>query len=255
MPNDGSAATVKSAMRTLDILEYLVAQQRPMAAHELSTILAIPVSSLSYLLTTLSDRGYLSRVGRRYVPGPALGRLAAAQPPCDLIDRMTPIVRSLSTQLDESVGFFVQKGYEVETLISAQGTQALRYNFEVGRRRPMHATTAGKALLAHFDEAALAEYFASSVRTALAPNTIIGEAELRAEIAEIRRTGLTRTREEVTRGIHSLGCGVEIDGAVVGAISISVPLARLDADLEKRATALLRRASYLLAAPAAAALA
>ena len=72
MVPEPSSASVKSAIRTLDVLEFLVAQRQPMAARDLSIALAIPVSSLSYLLTTLVDRGYLARDGRHYAPGPAL---------------------------------------------------------------------------------------------------------------------------------------------------------------------------------------
>jgi predicted ArsR family transcriptional regulator len=57
---------VKSAMRTLDIIEYVVARGSPAVAQEIASALAIPVSSLSYLLATLVERGYLAREGRNY---------------------------------------------------------------------------------------------------------------------------------------------------------------------------------------------
>ena len=49
----GSSASVKSATRTLDIIEYVVSRSRPLIAQEIAAALAIPVSSLSYLLATL----------------------------------------------------------------------------------------------------------------------------------------------------------------------------------------------------------
>ena len=63
-PNTTSSQ-VKSATRTLDIIEYIVAHDRPLVAQEIAVALGIPVSSLSYLLGTLVDRGYLAREGRR----------------------------------------------------------------------------------------------------------------------------------------------------------------------------------------------
>ena len=47
------ASQVKSATRTLDIIEYVVAHDRPLVAQEIAVALGIPVSSLSYLLGTL----------------------------------------------------------------------------------------------------------------------------------------------------------------------------------------------------------
>ncbi len=70
---------VKSAMRTLDVIEYVVANRQGAVAQEIAGALAIPVSSLSYLLGTLVERGYLARAGRRYLPGPGLERLRAPQ--------------------------------------------------------------------------------------------------------------------------------------------------------------------------------
>ena len=72
---EASSPQVKSALRTLDILEILTDTPRPLAAQEIAEMLSIPVSSLSYLLATLCQRGYLTRnPDRRYVPGPALER-------------------------------------------------------------------------------------------------------------------------------------------------------------------------------------
>ena len=70
-----AASQVKSATRTLDIIEYVVAHPRPLVAQEIATALGIPVSSLSYLLSTLVERDYLVREGRRYSPGPGLDKL------------------------------------------------------------------------------------------------------------------------------------------------------------------------------------
>ena len=61
--NGAAAGSVKSATRTLDIIEYVVAAGRPLVAQEISNALAIPVSSLSYLLSTLVERTYLQRAG------------------------------------------------------------------------------------------------------------------------------------------------------------------------------------------------
>ncbi len=72
------SSQVKSATRTLDIIEYVVAHNRPLVAQEIAVALGIPVSSLSYLLGTLVDRGYLALDGRRYSAGPGLQRLQAS---------------------------------------------------------------------------------------------------------------------------------------------------------------------------------
>ncbi|MFD2781390.1 helix-turn-helix domain-containing protein [Novosphingobium pokkalii] len=69
------ATPVKSALRTLDVIEFVVAHAAGVVAQDVAQALGIPVSSLSYLLATLVERQYLTREGRRYLPGPGLERL------------------------------------------------------------------------------------------------------------------------------------------------------------------------------------
>jgi len=215
MTDAAPSSTVKSAMRTLDILELLVAQGRPLAAHEISTALAIPVSSLSYLLNTLADRGYVERTGRRYGPGDGLVRLQPRETADTLIELVGPVIRSLKVRLNETAGFFVPKGHEVEAAVSEIGNHALKYTLEVGQHAPMHAFAAGKAILATYDETALADYFASSERKAFTARTLTDESDLRAELAE--RTGRTSVPAVYVGGQFIGGCN---DGGMGGVLTL-----------------------------------
>ncbi len=249
MSDSGPTSTVKSAMRTLDILELLVAQGRPLAAHEIATALVIPVSSLSYLLTTLVERGYIQRLGRKYGPGQGLARLQPGRVADSLIQRAVPVVRSLRVRLNETAGFFVPRGHEVEAAVSEIGTHALRYTLDVGQRAPMHAFAAGKAILATYDESELADYFAGSEREAFTAQTLTEESDLRAELDGVRRSGVARTREEHTPGIQGMARVVMADGRAAGAISIAIPLPRVTPELEAETIDLLKRSVDLLEHP------
>jgi len=240
------SSSVKSATRTLDILEFVVGSRRPVSAAEIAAALAIPVSSLSYLLATLIERGYLTRNGRSHLPGPALARLHPDETVGALSDRVYPVVRSVSLQLNETVSFFVRHGFEMEAIAGEVAPQALRYTIEVGRLVPLHAFAAGKAILATFSEAELADYFAAGGRDVFTESTLTSEAALRAELADIARTGIARTAEEYTPGIIGIGHAVWRDGASLGAISVAIPAARTSPALEARAMDLLRRAADVL---------
>ncbi|MEG3164033.1 IclR family transcriptional regulator [Sphingomonas sp. PB2P19] len=247
MADTSAPATVKSAIRTLDIIEYIVARSRPMMAQEIATALAIPVSSLSYLLVTLTERGYLTREGRRYSAGPGLERLQAHAPAFTLTETVAPLVRTLRVHLNETSSFFVRRGWQVEALATEPSEHALRYAVQTGATAPLHGFSAGKVLLAALSDADLDRYFAETDRQAFTDTTIVSEAALRADIAQIRESGIARTREEHTPGIYGLGRVARIDGAVVGAFSVAIPTVRFDTDIERRATALLIKTADLLA--------
>jgi IclR family acetate operon transcriptional repressor len=240
-------ATVKSAMRTLDIIEYVVSRGRSLVAQEISEALSIPVSSLSYLLATLVERDYLARTGRRYTAGPGLERLQTRTSSFTLAEIVAPLVRTLRIQLNETTTFFVRRGWELEALVTETSEHALRYALQTGVHAPLHGPSAGKALLAAMEDSELERYFAETERAVFTPATIVSEAPLRAEIADIRRTGIARTHEEYTPGIHGLGRVARIGGEVVGAFSVAIPAVRFDEATDRRTAELLARTIDLLA--------
>ncbi|WP_442679967.1 IclR family transcriptional regulator [Sphingomonas sp. ASY06-1R] len=237
---------VKSAMRTLDIIEYVVARDRAVVAQEIAAALAIPVSSLSYLLNTLVERDYLTRDGRRYTAGPGLERLQARSHDFSIVERSAPLVRSLRLQINETVSFFVRRGWEMEAVVTESSDHALRYAVQTGSFTPLYCYSAGKALLATLSDEELDRYLTEVRRPAITPATITDADELRREIRQIRKTGIAKTREESTPGIHGIARAVVVGGEAVGAFSIAVPIVRLDAELEQRAIALLVTTSALL---------
>lgn len=243
---DLGSSPVKSAMRTLDIIEYVVGRDRPVVAQEIASALVIPVSSLSYLLTTLVERGYLARAGRRYTPGSGLERFQTRNGSFSLAERVAPLVRSLRLQLNETASFFVRRGWEVEALVTEPSEQALRYAVQTGTRAPLHGFSAGKAILAALPDEEVDAFLAETERAAFTPATIVLAADLRAEIAIIRRTGIARTREEHTAGIQGIGCAAAADGDLIGAFSVAIPTVRFDHELEERAAALLTKTCGLL---------
>ncbi len=244
--NPAQSSQVKSATRTLDIIEYVVAHPRPLVAQEIATALGIPVSSLSYLLATLVDRNYLVREGRRYSPGPGLDKLQLHAEAYTLADRAAPLVRTLRVQLNETTSFWVREGWEVEALVTELSEQALRYAVPTGNRMPLHPLAAGKALLAQLSDAELDRYFAETERQRYTPSTVTSEKAMRKEIAEIRKTGFSFTDEEFSLGIVGIGRAVTMGGETVGALSVAIPKARCDDAARQRIMDLLQRTAGLL---------
>ena len=237
---------VKSATRTLDIIEFVVAHGRPLVAQEIATALGIPVSSLSYLLATLVERGYLQREGRRYLAGPGLARLQASGGGASLADRAAPLVRSLRVKLDETTSFFIRHDWEIEAIVTESSEQALRYSVPQGRRLPMHALAAGKVMLATLGEGELDRYFREAKRIAFTDQTVTDEATLREQIAEARATGFATTGEEYSLGIVGIARLVRSGGEILGSLSVAMPKVRYDAAVEARVFDLLARSAAAL---------
>ena len=226
---------VKSALRTLDIIGFVVAHPQGPAAQDIAAALGIPDSSLSYLLATLVEHGYLTRDGRRYRPGAALAALQPAAAAPSLAARAAPLVRVLRAELDETASFMVRTGWEAEALVTEASGQALRYAIEPGQRKPLHTLAAGKVLLAALSEDELARYFAQAPRARLTDASVTDEAALRSQIAAARSEDFAAVSEEDTRGICGLAVPARLGAEVVGAFAVAVPLVRCDPDLPRRA--------------------
>ena len=199
---------VKSAMRTLDLIEFVVAhggsKNGGVVAQDISAALSIPVSSLSYLLATLVKRDYLVREGRSYKAGAGLLRLRIPAQDRSLLDHVAPLVRTICGEINETTMFTIREGWEAEVLCAEASAQALRYSTDPGQRHPLHAMAAGKALLAHLPEIELARYFAECERVKLTLETLTSEDDLRDEFDYIRAGGFAIARDEATPGI----CGI-----------------------------------------------
>ncbi|QDX27664.1 helix-turn-helix domain-containing protein [Sphingomonas suaedae] len=225
-----SQPTVKSAMRTLDIIEYVVGNPGGVAAQDIAAALQIPVSSLSYLLATLCERNYLRREGRRYSAGTGLDRLRLPASAISVEDRIAPHVRALRRAVNETSSFFTAIDWEIEARVTETAEQALRYAVSVGARAPLHCMAAGKAILSTFGDTMFARYFAEAPRPLFTPRTVSDEATLRDQIAAVRDTGFAFTDEEYTLGVCGIARPVWIGGVAVGALAVALPKLRQTPD-------------------------
>jgi IclR family transcriptional regulator, acetate operon repressor len=225
-------ATVKSLDRGLDILEHIAAAPHPPSFSRLLKGLDIPRSSLFHLLNNLQTRGFLARdpLTDGYRLGANLAKLAKAAPQPSLATTVAPLLRELSTDLNETCGFYVRVADEVEVIASAISTQALSYTMKVGARAPLYAVSTGKIMLTELAPDPLKQYLA---RVALAPitaRTIRSKSRLLQEIRGVRTSGFAYSHEEFTSGITAVATGVHCQGRFIGALNVAVPTVRFTSD-------------------------
>jgi DNA-binding IclR family transcriptional regulator len=215
----------------------------------LAAALGMPKSSLTLLIRTLAEEGYVLADGRVWRPGPALANLASPAAGKDLSALVRPVVRRLSDEAEESAGFVVPEGSVGRVLVSAVARHPLTYGYRVGQRLPLHATSWGKALLAAMPDAALDTYLAETPREAFTPYTITEASALRAEVERVRRERLARSLEERHLGIIGLARVVrDGNGTAIGALNVALPSARFSQAAEERITGALARAVTGMAA-------
>ncbi len=120
---------------------------------------------------------------------------------------------------------------------------------QVGNRVPLHATGAGKALLAALPAARRDGVLDRLELRPYTPHTIVDPAALRRALEEIRERGYAIDDEEYDDGVRCVA--VPVMGGpneLIGAISISAPANRLTRQRGTELVPLLRRSASELAA-------
>jgi len=234
---------VKSADRTLDVLEALADARAPKGLGELARDLRIPKSSLHGILRTLVQRGWVEadETGNRFSLGLKALRVGAAYVDRDdTVTRAQPVLDWISKELGEAVHLGRLDGSDVVYLAKRESVHPLRLYSAIGRRLPAHATALGKALLATHPRDEV-EALLPDELVALTHNTITDRHVLLAELEQSRRVGYATDNEENSEGIRCFAVAVSpnLPGPATDAISVSIPTFRLTDEVVSRATALL----------------
>ncbi|GIJ10865.1 IclR family transcriptional regulator [Micromonospora andamanensis] len=233
---------VKSAGRTLDLLELLADHPQAWALGDLARALGIPKSSLHGLLRTLTSRGWVrtDETGSRFRLGLRALRVGAAYlDGDDRIGLLAGVLDELSRRFGEAVHLGRLDGDQVVYLAKRESVHRLRLYSAIGRRLPAHATALGKALLAEHPDQEVDRMLTWPLAR-LTPHTVTDPEALHAALAAVRTTGHAVDQEENAEGIRCVAMAVPLARPAVDAVSVSVPVSRLSPELEAAIVASLR---------------
>ena len=245
---------VKSAARTLEVLERLAAAPERPTLGQLARDLGIPKSSLRAILQTLEGRGWVETdaTGSRFGLGVRALLVGAAYVDSDdVVAVAADTLDRLAATFGETVHLARLDGTDIVYLAKRESRHSLRLFSAIGRRLPAFATALGKALLA--------ERGGEELRAALphplpklTPNTLADPERLDRELALTRARGYAVDNEENTVGIRCLAVALPRATPPVDAISLSVPVVRLTPERERQMVeALLAAKAALAGGPAA----
>lgn len=238
--------SVQSVDRALDLLEALATSEGEISITSLANRTSLHVSTVHRLLTTLLRRGYVRQNPEtsRYFTGAKLATLAEGRSRFnELRLRARPVLRSLTEQTRETANLVVLDDVMAVYIETVPSPQVVRMFTTLGNRVPLHATGAGKALLAALvpdRRDALIDRIDLRAHTA---RTIVDKASLRRALEEVRERGYAIDDEEYDEGVRCVAVAVGPAGAPLAAISVSAPASRMTRQRCAELAPLLRRAA------------
>lgn len=190
-----------------------------------------PKSSTHHLISTLCTLGFIKeRSLGGYSLGSKLLELASiAAESSDLQRDAMPILRDFAkrVQLTCHLGVFEQ-GAAIY-IARVEGARDIVVKSYVGQRFPVHCSALGKSLVAWSKPDLLDDIIGKLVFEKRMPKTIMTEADLRRQLADVRRLGWAIDDEEQAPNLRCIAAPIrDRQGAVVAAISAVGTLEQID---------------------------
>lgn len=221
-------AEVRTAVRTLRILEAFAEVNRPLSLSAMAEHLRMPVSSCHALLSTLRAEGYLYGLGdRRFYPTRKLlllaGEIARHDP---LVELLMPILETLRDETGETVVLASRQTDVMTYLAVVESRRPIRYVNDIGMTRVLHATALGRALLSMLDDGRLRRLLKQLDLSPVTTATITNRDHFMDEIDKGRRQGYHLARGEQVAGVAGVAIPFSLSGEHL-ALGVVGPDARI----------------------------
>jgi len=234
---ESSAGTLQSLDRGLGTLSAVARLER-CTLSDLSRETGIPTATTHRILTTLSNRGYVSfsETGQEWMIGIEAYRTGASYlKRNNVVEMGRPIMQRLMQDTGETANMAVPDGADVVFVSQIETGNPIRAFFPAGSRTPIYASGTGKALLAMMPPDALDKALSAMAFQPFTNRTHANADALLADLATTRQRGWSYDEEERYAGMSCIGTAIfnEQDEPCAG-VSVSGPTARFQgADLER----------------------
>jgi DNA-binding IclR family transcriptional regulator len=216
-----------NAMRVLGLFSPL---RRELGVTEVAELLGEPKSNVSRWLGAMTAAGFLDRdeASRRYRVALVLAAIGETARQSTSLQRLARgQLERLSAVTGETADLVVLVGQEAVNVDAVESPRPIMHVGWVGRRLPLHATAAGKALVAWRDEREIARLLPRKLPR-FTPATIVERAELLGELDAVRRQGWSVAYGELADDIVGVAAPEgDHTGAVVAVLAIGAPASRV----------------------------
>lgn len=223
-------AIVKSAGRTLALLEYMRSMRRPVTLVETARALGTPPSSMSALLKSMVALGYVSfdSANRRYRMTYRVALLGEWLQQAMLDDlRLTDVATAIGKDTGETIIIAQRIGAMAQYVYVGPADQPVRLHLPIGTMRPLSTTATGIVLMTRLRE--------GQIRAIVRRNNVereqgarhIEEEGVLKSVARASREGFARTDGTMTRGASVIAALLPVGEAIPMAIGVGGPSERI----------------------------
>lgn len=237
-----------SLTKALGLLEATAGHPGGRSLADLAAEVGMPKPTAHRILKTLTALGYLERPAAGvYRQSLQVKRLVSDAGVRRLIDAAARPLRDLHAKTQETVNLGTLRHDRVLYLEVIESTLPLR---RVATRTsdPFHTTALGRAIASRLPADRRGRLLAQAKVGRRTSATITDRRRLAAAIDAAARQGYAIEENETDVGVACIGVPVCVGDEVVGAISVSLPTARLDAAGRRRLIELVQKTARTISA-------
>lgn len=220
------------------MLEAAAQEPEGLSNAEISRKLQIPKSSASYILRTLEKQGYLHRdeeSGKYRVGLKILSLSRGALSGIDVREVALPIMRHLMEKTTLTCHLAILDGPEAVYIEKVEPQGFIRMDTWVGRRMRVHATSVGKALVAHIPQQQLEKIISERAMEKRTSKTITTMPRLLKELEKVRTQGYAVDDEENNMGARCVGAPIfNQQGMIEASLGLSGTINQVNAQTMPR---------------------
>jgi len=236
--------SIKSLLKAVSVLKSFTPDELELGTAEISRKLGIPKTTAHRMLTSLSEGGLLEQNGKtgKFRIGLSLYTLGSLYlKTTDICIAAKPVIETVNDLTKETVNISILDRNNITLIMKEESKHAFRLATHIGSIIHAYASAMGKALLSELTEAEIDSLYPEEKLPPLTNKTISTKTELKRELEQIRKTGIAFDREGSYEGVTAIGSVTRnANGKAAAAMSIAVPVFRMNEANRKRLTTLVR---------------
>lgn len=222
-----TGAGIKSDETLFSIIEQL-RQSNGAGVTELASELHVAKSTIHGHLTTLRERGFVTKRGQQYHLGMEFFRYGQyVRAEINIFQAGAFAVDRLEQTTGEMSWLVTHENGKAMHIYGRSGDNDINPNTLLGTWVHMHCNSGGKAILAHLSRERVDQIVDQHGLPAKTSNTITSRETLHEACAQIIEQGYALNLSEDLKGIHAIGIPLLFEGKIQGALSVAGPAHRL----------------------------
>jgi len=234
------SGTVKKA---LEVLEVFYHSGGELSLSEISEKTGFNRATAFRLVSTLTQKGLLHqevKKGKYYLSLRTLHIGYVARTRLGYLDTMYRHLSKLCREHGVAINTTVLDADKLLVIDEIGIANDFRITAPVGKLLPLHATAAGKVILAHWTADEREAFYGRYRLEPITQHTIVDSARMEKELETIRQEGIAYDHEEFILGTWATAYPVFENKRILNVISIVAPSSQIDSDRSKKLSGALK---------------